>query len=251
MRSLLLIARREFTAYWTSPIAYVVLAVFLMLSGLFFSGELSRFDSLVRNAGGGGVDVNQQLIRSYLYTVSVMVLFLLPLLTMRLLAEERRQGTLEILLTTPVTEWALVLGKYLAALALFVIMLLGPAAHVALLFLLGNPDPGPVFTGFLGLFLTGAVYLAAGLFLSAVTQNQVVAAAVSFSFFLLLWLCQWLGSLTSGVLSEVLRYVSLAGHFDNFGRGVLDTADLVFFLSWIAAGLYAATQAVLATRWKP
>jgi ABC-2 type transport system permease protein len=251
VRSLFLVLRREFVAYWTSPIAYVVIAMYMVLSGLFFFGELSRFVSLVQRAGGEGVDVNQQLIRSYLYSVSVMVLFLIPLVTMRLLAEERRQGTLEILLTTPARESVIVLGKYLAAVSLLLVMLGTSAAHVAILFVFGSPDPAPVFTGFLGLFLSGAVYVAMGLFLSGLTQNQVVAGVLSFSLFLLLWLCHWVSTLTEGLLAEILRYLSLAGHFDNFGRGVIDTSDLVFFLSWIAAGLYAATQAVLATRWKP
>lgn len=250
MRSFLLVARREFAAYWTSPIAYVVISMYLILSGIFFFGELTRFLNMVQAGGGAGVDVNQQLIRPYLYSVSVMLLFLLPLVTMRLVAEERRQGTLEVLLTTPALESSLVLGKYAAALALLLVMLLGSVIHVGILFFFGSPDTAPVITGFLGLVLTGGVYLALGLFFSSVTQNQVVAAAISFSVFLVLWLFQWLGGLARGTLGEVLQYASLASHFDNFGRGVLSTADLTFYLSWIAAGVYAAVQSVLATRWK-
>jgi len=251
MRSIGLVFRREFAAYWTSPIAYVVLSMFLILSGFFYFGELSTFVTLSQRPGGGGVDVNQQMIRSYLYSVSVIILFLLPLVTMRLVAEDRRQGTLEVLLTTPTREIEFVLGKYLASVGLLAIMLLGPAVHVGLLFAFGNPDLAPVLTGFLGLFLTGAVYLALGLFFSTLTQNQVVAATASFSLFLLLWLCAWVGTLVPGTPGEVLRGVSLAAHFDNFGRGVLDSTDLVFYLSWIAAGIYAATQSVLSARWKP
>jgi ABC-2 type transport system permease protein len=107
-----------------------------------------------------------------------------------------------------------------------------------------------VATGLLGLFLCGAVYAALGLFFSSLTQNQVVAAAISFAVFLLLWLVQWISGFVQGPLGDLMRYVSLAGHFDNFGRGVLDSADLVFYLSWIAAGLFGAVQVVLATRWK-
>lgn len=251
MRSFWILARREFTAYWTSPIAYVVLAMFLVLCGFFFFAETSQFLSWMQRSGGRGVDVNQQLIRGYLSTVSVIVLFLLPLVTMRLLAEERRQGTLEVLLTTPAPEASLVLGKFAAALGLYVVMLLVPMAHVALLFLFGRPEWGPVATGFLGLFLTGGVYLAVGIFFSSVTQNQVVAAVTAFTAFLVLWLCQLLGTVSSGRVAEVLAYVSLAGHFDNFGRGVLDTSDVVFYLSWIAAGLYGSVESVRAARWKP
>jgi ABC-2 type transport system permease protein len=250
MRSFLLVARREFTAYWTSPVAYAVLAIFLVLSGVFYFGQLSEFVSSARVAEGRIIDVNQELVRPYLYSVSVMLLFLLPLLSMRLIAEEIRVGSLEILLTTPIRESALTTGKYAASLGLLAILLAGPGLHVGLLFVFGSPEAGPVWTGFLGLFLTGAAYLAIGLFLSALTQNQVVAGAASFALFLLLWLLHWLARVTSGPLSEVLAYISFVAHFDSFGKGVLAAADFVFYLSLAAFGVYGATQALSARRWK-
>lgn len=251
MRSLLLILRREFKAYWISPVAYAVVAVFLFLSGIFFFGQLSEFVALSTRSGGQAVDVNQQLIRPYFYTLSVMILFFLPLVSMRLLAEEMRQGTLEILLTTPVRESVVVLGKYLASVGLFMAMVLGAAIHIGILFVFGNPEWGPLLTGLLGLLFTGATYLALGLFLSAVTQNQIVAGVASFALFLSLWLAHWLARTTSGTFSDVLGYLSFVEHFDSFGKGILDSADVVFYLSLIAFGLYAATQAVLSRRWKP
>jgi ABC-2 type transport system permease protein len=250
MRSLGLILRREFIAYFTSPVAYAVLAVFFVLSGIFFFGQLSEFVSLSTRPGGAVVDVNQQLIRPYLYSLSVMILFLLPLVSMRLVAEEVRQGTLEVLLTTPVSEWIITLGKYLASVGMFAVMLVGAVIHTAILFAFGNPEWGPLLTGFLGLLVTGAAYLALGLFFSTLTQNQVVAAAASFAMFLSLWLFHWLGRVTTGTLSEILTYVSFVEHFDPFGKGVLSTADFVFYLSLIFLGLYAAAQSVLARRWK-
>ncbi len=250
MRSLYLITRREFIAYWTSPVAYAVMTVFLVLSGIFFFGQLSEFVSLSTRSGGVGVDVNQQLVRPYLYSLSVMILFLLPLVSMRLVAEEVRQGTLELLLTTPVRESVIILGKYLASLGLLVVMLLGAAIHTAILFAFGNPEWGPLLTGFLGLFLCGAAYLAMGLFLSTLTQNQVVAAAASFAVFLSFWLFHWLGRVTTGGFSEFLQYVAFVEHFDSFGKGVLDTTDFIFFLSLIFLGVYAAAQSVLSRRWK-
>jgi len=250
MRSLLLVWSREFRAYWTSPVAYVVLSVFLVLSGTFFFGQLSEFVNLSLRGSGQGVDVNQQLIRPYLYSVSVMVLFLLPLVSMRLVAEDKRQGTLEILLTTPSPEAALVVGKFLASLALYGVMLAAVLLHLAILFLFGNPEWGPILTGLLGLFLNGSAYLALGLLLSALTQNQVVAAAGSFAVFLLLWLCNWVGQVTGGPLAAVLTELSFVEHFDTFGRGVLDSSDVVFFLSLNFLGLFGAVQAVQAARWK-
>ena len=250
MRSLFLIFRREFTAYWTSPVAYAVLTVFLLLSGIFFFGQLYQFVALSSRAGGEIVDVNQQLIRPYFYSVSVMLLFLLPLISMRLVAEETGLGTLEILLTTPLRESMLTLGKYLASMALFATMMGGVVLHVGILFLFGSPELGPVLTGFLGLFLTGAAYLGLGIFLSAITRNQVVAAASSFALFLSMWLFHWLGGVTSGKLAEVLIYISFVDHFDSFGKGLLETSDLVFYVSLATLGVYAATQAVQSRRWK-
>ncbi|HET9233842.1 MAG TPA: ABC transporter permease [Candidatus Eisenbacteria bacterium] len=250
MRSWLLVARREFIGYWTTPVAYVVLVVFLALSGIFFFGQLSEFVAASRAAQGTPVDVNQELVRPYLYSASVMLLFLLPLVSMRLIAEETRLGTLEILLTTPLRESALTFGKYVASLGLLVVLLLGPLAHVLLLFAFGRPELAPILTGFLGLFLTGAAYLSLGLCISALTQNQIVAGAVSFAIFLALWLLHWLGQSTHGLVSRVITYASFVDHFDSFGKGVLASTDLVFYVSWVALGLYGATQAILSRRWK-
>jgi ABC-2 type transport system permease protein len=251
VRSLALVARREFAAYWTSPIAYVTVALFAALAGIYFFAGLYDFVTRASRSGGQGVDVNQELIRPYLQGTSVLILFLLPLVSMRLVAEERRQGTLEILLTTPARDAALLLGKYAGSLGLFAALLAVPLLHVLLLFLFGKPEPGPVLTGFAGLFLSGASYLALGIFFSALTQNQVVAAVAAFSLSLILWLVYQIGTMTSGALGQILAAVSFAGHFDSFARGVLDSADLLYFLSIIAAGLYGATQAVTAQRWKP
>jgi ABC-2 type transport system permease protein len=250
MRSLWLVWRREFIAYWTSPVAYAVLTVFLVLSGIFFFGQLSEFVTLCARAGGEGVDVNQQMIRPYFYTISVMILFLMPLVSMRLVSEEIAQGTLEILLTTPLRESVLTLGKYLASLALFGILLLGSVLHVAILFLFGEPEWGPILTGLVGLFLTGGAYLALGLFLSTLTRNQVVAATSAFALFLCLWLFHWLGRISSGQVSEILTYISFVDHFESFGKGMLNSTDLIFYLSLIFLGVYGAVQSVQSRRWK-
>jgi len=250
MRSLLLVAKREFVGYWTTPVAYVVVVVFLVLSGIFFFGQLSQFVNASRAAQSAPVDVNQELIRPYLYSASVMLLFLLPLVSMRLVSEDIRLGTLEILLTTPLRESALTLGKFLASLGLLAVLLLGPLAHVLVLFVFGKPEMAPILTGFVGLFLTGAAYLSLGLFVSALTQNQIIAATTSFALFMALWLLHWLGESTKGVLSRILTYASFVDHFDSFGKGVLATQDFVFYLSLIALGVYGATQAILSRRWK-
>jgi ABC-2 type transport system permease protein len=253
MKALGAIFRREFSLYFVSPIAYVVLGVFLFAVGLVFYGSLLEFVEFARrtsgNFDGTAVDVNAQLVIPYLFNLAFVGLFLLPLLTMRLLAEERRQGTMELLLTYPVTDLQVVLGKYLAALALYALMLAGSTWTVGVLLRYGNPDPAPIVCGYLGVFLYGAAFISLGLMLSSLTENQIVAAALSFVLFLLLWMLHWASTLVGGGLSDALRYLSVVDHFQAMSQGILDTRDLVFFLSVIFFGLYVALQAVAAQRW--
>lgn len=253
MKALWAIFRREFVLYFTSPIAYVVLGVFLLTVGSIFYGELVEFVEYARrtsgNFDGTAVNVNTQLVIPYFFNLAFVGLFLLPLLTMRLLAEERRQGTMELLLTYPVSDLQVILGKYLAALALFALMLAGSLWTVGILFRYGNPDAAPILCGYLGAFLYGASFIALGLMLSALTENQIVAAALSYVLFLFLWILHWLSTLTGGVLSDLLRYVSVVDHFQGMSQGILDTRDLVYFLSVIFLGLYVALQSLAARRW--
>jgi ABC-2 type transport system permease protein len=253
VRGLLAVFRREFTLYFITPIAYIVLAAFLAITGFIFYGELVQFVEYARATASvpdeGTVSVNVQLVTPFLFNMAFIGLFMIPLLTMRLLAEERRQGTMELLLTYPITDLEVVLGKYLAAVALYALMLAGTFWTVGVLFRFGNPDPGPIVAGYLGMFLYGAALISLGLMLSALTENQIVAAILSFLTFLALWLLHWASTLLSGFLSDVLRYVSIVDHFQAMSQGIVDTKDLVFFASLIAFGIYVALQSVAAQRW--
>ena len=233
MRTTLTIARRELSAYFASPIAYLVAAAFLLISGYLFAIIL--------------LNSRQATLEGLFFNVNVILLFVAPLLTMRLLADEQHSGTIELLLTAPVRDWEVVLGKFLAALGLFVAMLLCTLYYPLLLWRLGgNLDMGPIVTGYLGLLLLAGAMFALGTLASALTENQIVAAVIGFGALLLLWLIGSASNVAPGA-ANVLNALSLSGHFDDFARGAINLEDVVYYLSLIAGGLFIATR-VLETR---
>jgi ABC-2 type transport system permease protein len=231
------VAQRELQSYFVSPVAYIVIAFFLIISGLLFA--------LI-------VGSTREATLRYLFSnVSVIFLFITPLLTMRLLAEEQRTGTIELLLTNPVRDAEVVIGKYLAALGVLAVMLALTLYYPVLLILLGgNPDRGPLVTGYLGVLLLGAAFLAVGLFASSLTQNQIVAAVITFAVLLVLWLSDGLQTFTSGVLASIVSYLSVNGHFQEFSSGIIDSQDVLYFLTLILGGLFLTYLSVQSRRWR-
>jgi ABC-2 type transport system permease protein len=236
MANIWAIARRELYSYFVSPIAYVVGALFLVVSGFLFSIILGLS--------------NEASMRSLFGNFAVIFLFIVPALTMRLLAEEQRTGTMELLLTAPVRDSQLVLGKFLGALLLLLGILAVTSIYPLVLVLAGNPDRGPILAGYLGVILQGAAFLAIGLFASSLTQNQVIAALLAFVILLLLWLADALGNFTTGRIGDLFRFLSITRHLDEFPRGVIDTRNVLYFLSVIAAALFFTVQSVQARRWR-
>lgn len=238
MRNILIIAKKEIKSYFSSAVAYVVFAMFLILSGYFFSVILL----VTKNASLEGA----------LYNTTITLLFLIPLITMKLFAEERKLGTLEILMTKPVRDFEVVLGKFLGSLFFLLIMFSSTLVYVFILFKYGNPDVGPIWAGYLGLFLLGACFLAVGIFASTLTENQIIAAVLSFAFILLLWIVNWIsGNLElSEKINEFLNYLSLSGHFDDFVKGIVDLKNTIFYLSFIAFWLFVTTKSVGVRKWK-
>ncbi|HLI27951.1 MAG TPA: ABC transporter permease [Chloroflexota bacterium] len=236
MRNIWAIARRELYAYFVSPIAYVVGGLFLLISGFLFS--------LILNLS------SEATMRPLFGNLSVIFLFAVPFLTMRLLAEEARSGTLELLLTAPVRDSQLVLGKFLGALLLVLAILACTAIYPAILLLAGNPDRGPILAGYLGIVLQAAAFLAIGLFASSLTQNQIIAAMLTFVILLLLWLSDALGNYTGGRIGDLFRFLSITRHLDEFPRGIIDTRHVVYFLSVIAVALFLTVQSVQSRRWR-
>ena len=254
MSNILAIAHKELRAYFASPIAYIVIGFFALLFGWFYIGILDWF---VRQGlqgqmgmGGGATNVNQQMIRPLILNVTVVFLFLLPLITMRTYAEEKRSGTMELLLTSPLTDLEIVLGKFLGALALYGVMVALTLIHFGLLFAFGTPEWKPLATAYLGLLLFGGCFIALGLFISSLTKNQIVAGAATFGIFLLLWVVDWIGEGMGPTGQAILKYLSMTEHLDDFVKGVIDTKHLVYYLSFIAFGLFLTVRSVDTERWR-
>ena len=196
------------------------------------------------------MSINDQIITPLLGFTSTITLFLVPLITMRLFAEEKRSGTIELLLTSPVTDLQIILGKWLGAMLLFLCILAMSMINLALLFAWGKPDLRPVLVAYLGLILQGGCLLGIGAFISSTTKNQIIAGGVTFFVCLLLWLLSWSTANDTGVLSQVLNYLSIVTHFDNFAKGVVETKDLVFYFSMIFFSLFITSRAMESLRWR-
>jgi ABC-2 type transport system permease protein len=252
MRNILTIAGKELRSYFTSPMGWVVMGLFALLFGYFFIAHLDHFvrRSMQSSMGGGPVNVNQDMIRGVFSNASVLILFLLPMITMRTYAEEKRSGTIELLLTSPVTDVEIVMGKFLGAAGFFAALLGVTLLNMAILFVYGNPEWKPVITGYLGLLLMGSCFISIGLFVSSTTKNQVVAGAATFVVALLLWIISWLGSSFGPNTAAVLSYLSITEHFDDFSKGVLDTKHLIYYFSVIAFGLFLTVKSVDTERWR-
>ena len=253
MGNILAIASKEFRSLFASPIAYIITGFWALAFGWFFYVMLHFFLQRSQGMPGMGpqtVNINQDMIRYVLTNSSVVILFLLPAITMRTYEEEKRSGTIELLLTSPVTDLQSILGKFLGTLALYAAMLGVTVLYVALLFWFGDPEWKPVVIGYLGLLLLGGVFLSVGLFISSLTKNQIVAAVVTFVTFLMLWVIDWMASDATGRTATVPRDLSITGHFDDFSKGVLDTKHVVYYLSFITFGLFLTAKSVDTERWR-
>ena len=255
MGNVMVIAHKELKSYFASPVAYVVIGFSAILFGWFFINLLYFFDraSLQAGAGFGGpqtVNVNEMMISPLFLNVSVILLFTLPLITMRTYAEEKRSGTIELLLTSPLTDVQIVTGKFLGGLVLYGAMLAVTLVHMGFLFAFGNPEWRPIVTGYLGLLLMGGCFLSLGLFISSLTRNQIVAGMVTFAVFLLFWVINWISSFTGPTAQIVLNYLSITEHLNDFTVGVIDTKHLVYYVSFIAFSLFLTVRAVDSERWR-
>jgi ABC-2 type transport system permease protein len=253
MRNVLAIAHKELKSYFASPIAYIVLGFWALLYGWFFVTILAYFVRMSMQGGQFGpqsTNVNQQMIRPLVQNVTILVLFLLPMVTMRTYSEEKRSGTIELLLTSPITDWQIILGKFVGAMALYGAMLLVTLIHLSLLFIYGNPEWKPILTAYLGLLLLGGCFISVGLFISSTTKNQIVAGMVTFAVFLLLWVITWIGSFSGPTIDQLTQYLSIIDHLDDFGKGVLDTTHIIYYLSFITFGLFLTSKSVESERWR-
>jgi ABC-2 type transport system permease protein len=257
-RNVAAIVEKEWRHYFGSPIAWVALFVWTMLFGIFYYFAFSFFVqrstmSAAQEMGGGpAMSLNEWVIGPVLHNMSVVALFIAPMLTMRLFAEEKRQGTIELLATAPITDWQIVLGKFLAAAGLYALMIVAGLLNFLMLwhYAAVNPEWKPVATGALALLLFGCCFIALGLFISTLTRNQIVAAIISFCLFLGMWTLGWADDPMGGPLSKVVAYLGVTTHLEDLIKGVLALKDLVFYLSLITFGLFLAHQSVESQRWR-
>jgi ABC-2 type transport system permease protein len=252
MSNVLAIAQKELKAYFASPIAYVVIAFFAGLYGYFYVVMLSFFQrvSLQMQMGGQqSANVNEIMIRPLMQNVLILVLFIMPMVTMRTYAEEKRAGTIELLLTSPLTDWQIVLGKFIGAMTLYAITLGVTLIHMAVLFVYGTPEWKPIATAYLGLYLFGGCFISVGMFISSLTKNQIIAGMATFGVFLFLWIINWIGSFYPSI-ERLTNYLSVVQHADDFWKGVLDTTHLIYYVSFMAFGLFLTAKSVDTERWR-
>jgi len=253
LRNVSAIAGKELRSYFGSPVAWVLMGFFAVVFGYFYNVYLDYFVRQAMQSQFGPPqpsNVNNDMIRPLLGNASVLILFLLPMITMRTYSEEKRSGTIELLLTSPVTDLEIVLGKFVGAVGVYLGLLAVTAVYVAILFGLGDPEWRPLIAGYLGLFLLGSCFISLGLFISSTTKNQVVAGAVTFIVALMFWIINWFAEGAGPTTAALLNYLSVTQHFDDFGKGVIDTSHVVFYVSFITFGLFLTLKSVDTERWR-
>jgi len=249
------IFKKEVRLYFASPVAYVVFTIFLLISGYFFYSIFAFFNfmsmqSAMNPALARDLNVTEGVMRPLFSNISVVMLLLMPILTMRLFAEEKKTGTIELLLTYPVRDGEVLLGKYAAAVVLYLLMLLFTALYPGMLAYFARLEWGPLLTGYLGLVLMGAAFLAIGVLVSSLTENQIVAAVATFGALLIFWVIGWSADLAGPGWGKLLSHLSILEHFDGFAKGVIDTKDVVYYLDFTVLALFLTLRSLESKRWR-
>ena len=244
MTNIWAVCKKEIKSYFTSPIAYVAITVYLVLVGFFFYSLIWWFNTQSMQMAQNPyylqqMNINQMVFSPLFHNISIILLLMIPLLTMRLFSEEKKIKTDELLYTSPISINQIILGKYFASLFVLIVMLLLTGILSLLTFVYGNPELKPILIGYLGLFLMGAAFVAVGIFFSSVTENQIVAAVLTFGSLLLFWIWR-----------EILNYISFFQHFDDMTKGILDTTDLVYYISFIFLGLFLTHSVIQSRKWR-
>jgi ABC-2 type transport system permease protein len=254
MKNVLIICGKEIKSYFSSPIAYLLMTIFAVIFGYFFFSASAYFVQasmqMQMQGQSSPMNVNDFIIGPLLGNASVVGLFLIPMISMRLFAEEKRQGTIELLMTSPVKDWQIILGKWLGAMIMYACVIGISALNVALLFAYGKPDWRPILVGYLGLLLQGGCLLAIGTFISTTTNNQIIAGGATFAVCLLLWVLDWVSSYQQAAWAKVVSYCSVLTHFEPFSKGVIDSKDVIFYLSMIFFGLFLTQRSLESLRWR-
>ncbi|MGE0616190.1 MAG: ABC transporter permease subunit [Bacteriovoracia bacterium] len=255
MKKILTIAWRDYKTYFTSPIAYILMFVFLVIMGLSFYNGLITFYNFTQNSrgnfmGGGPRSISDFLRQGLFPMLNLLMLFITPFITMRLLSEERKMHTYELLATAPITLWQIVLGKFLSGLFMVLTLFALTLFYPIFLYVFGNPETGTLVACYLGAILMAACYLSIGTLFSAMTENQIISAAVTFSACFFFWIVSWASYHIGAFWGDILKFLSLHSHFMTMSEGLINTSDVFFFLSFIGFGLYLARQVLESYRWR-
>jgi ABC-2 type transport system permease protein len=254
MKNIWIICRKELRSYFTSPIAYLLLVMFAIIFGFFFWNSVGYYVNMAIESQMEGeqasMNIGEQIIRPLLSNINVIALFFIPMISMRLFSEEKRSGTIELLATSPVKDYEIIIGKWLAAVLMYVSMVASTLLDFAFLFKYGNPDWKPLAIGYLGLILQAGGLLAIGTFISTLTRNQIIAGAATFGVCLMLWVASWVSQYDDAVWAQVLSYMSVVTHFDSFAKGVIDSKDAVFDATVIFLGLFFTARSMESLRWR-
>jgi len=253
MKNAWIVCRRELASYFASPVAYVLLTLWAAIFGYFFyvaTEEFLHFSMEMQMSGQmSPMNLNEQIIRPLLQNVAVIGLFFLPMISMRLFAEEKRNGTIELLVTSPLRDLEIIAGKWMAAVSLYACMLLFTVVHFLFLFKYGSPDWKPLVVAYLGLLLEAGAMLAVGTFISSLTKNQIIAGTVTFGVLILLWVFSWVDFNNTG-WAHVVSYLGLTTHSESFMRGVVDSKDAIYYTTLIFLGLFFTARSLESLRWR-
>ncbi|NIR14288.1 MAG: ABC transporter permease subunit [Desulfobacterales bacterium] len=258
MRRVGLIFTRELKAYFNSYIAYVVITMFLIITGYFFYNLLATFSVISFQAQANPMmakqynllNINETVVRPLFGNMSIIMVLMTPLLTMRLLAEEKKTGTMELLLTYPVRDAGVVVGKFLACFTVFLAMILSTVTYPILLVVLGDPEVMPIVTGYVGLILLGAAFISLGIFTSSLTENQIIAASLAFGIVFVFWLMSYSVVFVSPGLGRIISYMAITEHLESLAKGVVDTEDIVYYIMFIFLFLFLTLRSIESKRWR-
>jgi len=249
------IMKKELRLYFTTPVAYGVMFFFLLVMGYFFFSIFSFYtmasmQSAMNPQMARDLNPTDSVMRPLFSNMSVILLLLMPLVTMRLFAEERKNGTIELLLTYPVRDGAVLLGKFFAALVLYVVMLVLTLLYPGIVMYFTRLEWGPILTGYVGLLLMGATFIAVGVCISSFFENQIMAGTATFVVLLMFWVIGWGGDAAGGIWKTVLSELSIIEHFDTFAKGIFDTKDIVYYVNFTLLALFIGLKSLETRRWK-
>ena len=237
MRTVQAVAWKEIQIYFSNPVAYIVALIFLAVTGFFFVLDLTD-------------PFPEASLTNFFFGATIVLILLAPALTMRLLAEEQKLGTIELLLTSPVRDWEVIVGKYLSSLVFMLAMIGFTLYYPLLLVLFGRPDPGPMYSGYMGLVLYSAAALAIGILTSTLTNNQIIAFVVAAGILLLMYFVNTGAGSGEGIWATLVTEIGMRSHFDDFERGIIDTKHIIYFLSVTAFFLFLSIRALESRRWR-